>query len=86
MLTDAEFIELLRTAKQADPGQQWGGALAFGRAVEDSVRRTCEVSSTQAIEYARLAERDACAKWYRERGRLLVEDDVADAMLKRDAP
>ena len=31
------------------------------------------------------AEREACAKWYSDKGWLLDEDDVADAMRKRDA-
>lgn len=30
-------------------------------------------------------EREACAKWYAEKGWLLDEDDIPDAMRKRDA-
>ena len=35
------------------------------------------------IEAAVLAEREACAKWYEDKGWLLDENDVADAIRAR---
>lgn len=50
-----------------------GGACNFQRA------------ANELAELVSVAEREACATWYDEKGWLLDEDDVADAMRKRDA-
>ena len=42
-----------------------------------------EVEYKAQIEAAVLAEREACAKWYEDKGWLLDESDVADAIRAR---
>ena len=49
----------------------------------DYMREDPMYSAREVREFI-YAEREACAKWYKEKGWLLDEEDVADAMLKRD--
>ena len=60
---------LTRIKHQDDMAKEWSEAV--------------EAECKALIEAAVLAEREACAKWYEDKGWLLDESDVADAIRAR---
>ena len=64
-----EMRVLTRKQFQDDMAKAWSEAV--------------EAEYKAQIEAAVLAEREACAKWYEDKGWLLDESDVADAIRAR---